>query len=61
MTIVEETAMQPVNNHCFRLTGNWALADDATSAVFFAAWRQRGDVKLVHDSASPNAWTTSSG
>jgi RNA polymerase sigma-70 factor, ECF subfamily len=45
--------LKAVNNHCFRLTGNWALADDATSAVFFAAWRQREAVTLVHDSALP--------
>ncbi|MFI5959465.1 RNA polymerase sigma factor [Cryptosporangium sp. NPDC051539] len=45
--------LKAVNNHCFRLTGNWALADDATSSTFFAAWRQRNAVTLVHDSALP--------
>jgi RNA polymerase sigma factor (sigma-70 family) len=42
-----------VYNHCFRLTGNWTLADDATSATFLAAWRRRQAVALVHDSALP--------
>ncbi|TQS43863.1 RNA polymerase sigma factor [Cryptosporangium phraense] len=42
-----------VYNHCFRLTGNWTLADDATSATFLAAWRRRSSVTLVHDSALP--------
>ncbi|MFI5955561.1 RNA polymerase sigma factor [Cryptosporangium sp. NPDC051539] len=42
-----------VYNHCFRLTGNWTLADDATSATFLAAWRRRRQVALVHDSARP--------
>ena len=42
-----------VYNHCFRLTGNWTLADDATSATFLAAWRRRRAVTLVHDSALP--------
>ncbi|TQS43062.1 RNA polymerase sigma factor [Cryptosporangium phraense] len=45
--------LKAVDNHCFRLTGNWALADDATAATFFAAWRQRSAVTLVHDSALP--------
>jgi len=42
-----------VYNHCFRLTGNWTLADDTTSATFLAAWRRRSTVTLVHDSALP--------
>ena len=42
-----------VYNHCFRLTGNWTQADDATSATFLAAWRRRRAVTLVHDSALP--------
>ena len=42
-----------IYNHCFRLIGNWAAAEDAMSATFLAAWRKRGDVRLVHDSALP--------
>lgn len=45
--------LKAVNNHCFRLTGDWAQADDATSATFFAAWRQRAAVTLTRDSALP--------
>ena len=44
---------QAVYNHCFRLTGNWSLAEDATSAVFLAAWRRRSDLTLVSESALP--------
>ncbi|SHN14989.1 RNA polymerase sigma factor [Cryptosporangium aurantiacum] len=44
---------QAVYNHCFRLTGNWSQAEDATSAVFLAAWRRRADLTLVRDSALP--------
>lgn len=44
---------QAVYNHCFRLSGNWSLAEDATSAVFLAAWRRRKDLTLVRDSALP--------
>ena len=44
---------QAVYNHCFRLTGNWSSAEDATSAVFLAAWRRRNDLTLVRDSALP--------
>jgi RNA polymerase sigma-70 factor (ECF subfamily) len=42
-----------VYNHCFRLIGNWAAAEDAVSATFLAAWRRRKDVTLVHDTALP--------
>lgn len=30
-----------VYNHCFRLTGNWATAEDCMSLVFLEAWRLR--------------------
>ncbi|MFF3062259.1 RNA polymerase sigma factor [Streptomyces sp. NPDC057909] len=30
-----------VYNHCFRLTGDWAGAEDCTSLVFLEAWRLR--------------------
>ncbi|MFG1807702.1 RNA polymerase sigma factor [Streptomyces sp. NPDC049040] len=33
-----------IYNHCFRLTGDWAAADDCTSRVFLEAWRSRTKV-----------------
>lgn len=30
-----------VYNHCFRLTGSWASAEDLTSVVFLETWRRR--------------------
>jgi RNA polymerase sigma-70 factor (ECF subfamily) len=37
----------------FRRTGDWSVAEDVTSVVFLEAWRRRGDVRLVHESALP--------
>ena len=37
----------------FRRTADWSLAEDLTSVVFLEAWRRRGDVRLVHESALP--------
>jgi RNA polymerase sigma-70 factor (ECF subfamily) len=31
-----------VYNHCFRLTGDWSVAEDCASLVFLEAWRLRG-------------------
>lgn len=33
-----------VYNHCFRLTGDWSVADDCVSLVFLEAWRLRAKV-----------------
>ncbi|MFJ3904995.1 RNA polymerase sigma factor [Streptomyces sp. NPDC090025] len=33
-----------VYNHCFRLAGDWATAEDCTSLVFLEAWRLRHKV-----------------
>ncbi|GAA0248257.1 RNA polymerase sigma factor [Cryptosporangium japonicum] len=52
-SVLFDRHLKAVNNHCFRLTADWSLADDATSAAFVAAWRARGSVALVHDSALP--------
>lgn len=43
-----------VYNYCFRRTGDWALAEDLTSAVFLEAWRRRGEVELSEPNA--RAW-----
>ncbi len=42
-----------VYNYLFRRCGEWATAEDLTSIVFLEAWRRRGDVTLVNDSALP--------
>ncbi|SHN43616.1 RNA polymerase sigma factor [Cryptosporangium aurantiacum] len=42
-----------VYNHCFRLAGNWAMAEDATAATFLSAWRHRSDLTLTRESALP--------
>ncbi|MGP4051769.1 RNA polymerase sigma factor [Streptomyces sp. 2A115] len=34
-----------VYNHCFRLTGDWSVAEDCTSLVFLEAWRLREKVE----------------
>jgi RNA polymerase sigma-70 factor (ECF subfamily) len=42
-----------IYNHCFRRLGNWAEAEDATSAVFLEVWRHRRRVRLHDGSAAP--------
>ena len=42
-----------INNHCFRATGDWSEAEDATSSVFLEVWRHRRRVALHDDSALP--------
>lgn len=37
-----------IYNHCFRATGDWAEAEDATSTVFLEVWRHRHRV-VTHD------------
>ena len=44
---------EAVWNHAYRLTGAWAQAEDLTSATFLIAWRKRGEVRLIRDSALP--------
>ncbi|MER6159236.1 RNA polymerase sigma factor [Streptomyces sp. NPDC001868] len=34
-----------VYNHCFRLTGDWSVAEDCVSLVFLEAWRLRERVE----------------
>jgi RNA polymerase sigma-70 factor (ECF subfamily) len=42
-----------VYNHCFRLVGSWAAAEDLAQATFMLAWRKRSRVALANDSALP--------
>jgi RNA polymerase sigma-70 factor (ECF subfamily) len=41
-----------VYNHAFRLTGDWASAEDVVSLTFLAAWRRRGTVSAEAGPAS---------
>ncbi|MFJ7588014.1 RNA polymerase sigma factor [Streptomyces sp. NPDC097617] len=42
-----------VYNHAFRMTGDWASAEDVMSAVFLEAWRLRGTVDAEGGSLRP--------
>ncbi|CAL9477964.1 RNA polymerase sigma factor [Streptomyces sp. Tu 3180] len=43
-----------VYNHAFRLTGDWASAEDVVSLTFLDAWRLRA--KLDEEGGSPRPW-----
>lgn len=45
--------VRAVYNHCFRLCGSWADAEDVTQLTFLTAWRRRAEVRLSNDSALP--------
>jgi len=42
-----------VQNYLFRRLGDWATAEDLTSAVFLLAWRRRREVVIDRDSVLP--------
>jgi RNA polymerase sigma-70 factor (ECF subfamily) len=44
-------------NYAYRLTASWAAADDLLAEAFLVAWRRRGEVRLVRDSALPWLYT----
>lgn len=48
-----ERHARSVYNHCFRRTASWADAEELTSAVFLEAWRRRGEVRPIGESARP--------
>ena len=48
-----ERHVAAVWNHAYRLTASWAQAEDLTSSTFLLAWRKRGELRLVRDSARP--------
>ena len=41
-----------IHNYCFRRTGSWTLAEDATSQTFMEAWRRRSSIEVA-DSLLP--------
>lgn len=42
-----------IYNHCFRATGDWSEAEDATATVFLEIWRHRHRVQAHDGSALP--------
>ena len=48
-----ERHLRAVWNHCYRLSGSHAQAEDLTASTFLTAWRRRAEVTLVRDSALP--------
>jgi RNA polymerase sigma factor (sigma-70 family) len=50
--ILFERHARSVYNYCFRRTGDWAHAQDLTSAVFLECWRRR-DVLLEAEKVLP--------
>lgn len=48
-----ERHAKTVYNYCFRRTGDWALAEDLTSAVFLEAWRRRREIDSPAGSMLP--------
>jgi RNA polymerase sigma factor (sigma-70 family) len=42
-----------IYRYCLHRTGDWALAEDLCSAVFFEAWRRRQEVDLETRAARP--------
>jgi RNA polymerase sigma-70 factor (ECF subfamily) len=45
--------VKAVYNHCFRLSGSWTVAEDATQRTFLVAWRKREQVRLETDFVLP--------
>jgi len=46
-----------VHTYCFRRTGSWTIAEDATSQTFMEAWRRRSSIDVV-DSLLPWLFAT---
>jgi RNA polymerase sigma-70 factor (ECF subfamily) len=44
-------------NYAYRLTASWTAAEDLLADAFLVAWRRRGEVRLVRDSALPWLYT----
>ncbi|RSM91916.1 RNA polymerase subunit sigma-70 [Kibdelosporangium aridum] len=52
-----ERHAQTVWNYAYKLTASWSAADDLLATTFMTAWRRRGEVRLVRDSALPWLYT----
>jgi RNA polymerase sigma-70 factor (ECF subfamily) len=49
-----DSCAKAVYNHAFRLTGDWAAAEDVMSQAFLEAWRNRA--KIAPDGGSLRPW-----
>lgn len=54
--VLFERHSRAVYNFAFRLTADWAAAEDAVSEVFLTAWRRRGEVVFTTESGSVLPW-----
>ncbi|WP_245603519.1 RNA polymerase sigma factor [Salinispora cortesiana] len=52
MTLFREHS-RAVYNHCFRIVGDWSVAEDCVSLVFLEAWRLRDKVDVHGGSLLP--------
>ncbi|GAA1357414.1 RNA polymerase sigma factor [Streptomyces beijiangensis] len=52
--VLFDACSRSVYNHAFRLTGDWALAEDIVSLTFLEAWRLRG--KVGEEGGSLRPW-----
>src|SRR6478735_11369503 len=48
-----ETHARAVQGYCLWRTGNTQVAEDAAATVFLEAWRKRGRLVLMTDTAAP--------
>jgi RNA polymerase sigma factor (sigma-70 family) len=51
-----ERHARTVYNYCFRLTADWALAEDLVSGVFLEAWRRRSGIQITSESGTILPW-----
>jgi RNA polymerase sigma-70 factor (ECF subfamily) len=54
--VLFERHSRAVYNFAFRLTADWAAAEDAASEVFLTAWRRRSEVVFTTESGSVLPW-----
>jgi RNA polymerase sigma factor (sigma-70 family) len=54
--VLFERHSRAVYNFAFRLTADWAQAEDAASEVFLTAWRRRAEVVFTTGSGSVLPW-----
>ncbi|WP_329118913.1 RNA polymerase sigma factor [Streptomyces sp. NBC_01465] len=52
--VLFDACSRSVYNHAYRLTGDWALAEDIVSLTFLEAWRLRA--KVEEDGGSLRPW-----
>ncbi|CAM5352958.1 hypothetical protein SFUMM280S_03264 [Streptomyces fumanus] len=53
-----DACARSVYNHAFRLTGDWATAEDVVSLTFLDAWRLRDRLDAQGGSRAPGCWAS---